>query len=112
MGGKNRAPPRQIAHLAKSRTGSARQGRFNTRRQGSGHRREIDNCSGDPCGTGHDVGTEDRQIEAGVREPDAVENLQTPTEPRQFQVDLAYTAATQQLVANEQVIPFQLPLNA
>ena len=109
--GKNRAPPRQITHLAERRTGCVHQGGFDAQRQRLGHRREIHDRSGDPGRTGHDVGTEDRQIKARVWEPDAVKDLQVPTKAGQLQVDLADTAAAEKLVADEQIIAFQLPID-
>ena len=41
-----------------------------------------------------------------------MEDLQPATKPGQLQMDLANSAAAEQLVADEQIIPLQLPLDA
>ena len=41
-----------------------------------------------------------------------MKDLQAPTKAGQLQMDLADTAAAEQLVADEQTIPLQLPLDA
>ena len=54
-----------------------------------------------------DVGPEHRQVVAGIREINAVENLQTGAQPCGFEVKLAQALALTQLIADEECLPIK-----
>ena len=88
MRGEDGSPARQSPFLPKQGTLQSQQICVDAPRQSGTNGGKIDDGGGDACRSSNNIGSKDRQIKARVREPDAMENLQTPTKPRQFQVKM------------------------
>ena len=91
LGGKDGPPGGQLPHLGKRAARLGRQLLAQGRVEGPIDRRKIDDGRRDNPPAGHNIGAENGQIEVGVREKDAVENLQSRPQPGGFKMQLAQT---------------------